>query len=77
MAWKFSVNGADTFDNDGEKVAFERHLVEEVRAFVARIAVKPSVQVEDGSVDVDTQDAVSLKPPSDSTPVPEDVVSDG
>ncbi len=36
MAWKFSVEGSDSFDNDGEKVAFERHLVGEVRAFVAR-----------------------------------------
>src|SRR6266576_3491194 len=39
MAWKFSVEGSDSFDNDGEKVAFERHLVGEVRAFVERFAV--------------------------------------
>jgi hypothetical protein len=77
MAWKFSVKGADSFDNDGEKVAFERHLVEEVRAFVARFAVKPNVQVEDGVVSVDTLDDVSLKPAEDSTPVPEEAASDG
>jgi len=62
MAWKFSVEGSDSFDNDGEKVAFERHLVGEVRAFVERFAVKPNVNVEDGVVSVDTLDDVTLKP---------------
>jgi hypothetical protein len=61
MAFDIHIKGEDSLD-DGEKVAFERHLVEEVRAFVARFAVKPGVSVTDGSVAVDTQDEVSFKP---------------
>jgi len=62
MAFKVSISGDDSFENKGEKAAFERNFSEEVRAFVHRLAVKPNVSVVKWNLSVDsTEDEGSGK----------------
>ena len=64
IAFSVSIKGEDSL-SDGEKAAFERHFVEEVRALVDRFAVKPGISKVKWSIKTDTLDDQSGKDLSD------------
>jgi hypothetical protein len=63
MAFKINIVGDDSFEDAPEKAAFERHLVEEVSAFVLRLQERRNVSVSKGSIvtDSDSRDYVPSK----------------
>lgn len=56
-----SING-ETSLVDAELSKFEAMLKDEVAAFVARYAVKPSVHIVGGGIEVESADNVSFEP---------------
>ena len=75
MAFSIKIVGDDILE-DAHKAVFERHLVEEVAAFVARYATKPSVSVKSADVETDNGGKVSVVPPPIGNPTPVAVTED-